>query len=146
MAGCVFSVCFSASSVPSKQSCEIEKPSAASASSNTARDSGNFSARSRPMPGYCEACPGKRNAILTMRLRFPPFSGPCPDGGGGKLLFDLFVHVRTAKLVGPAAGVLDGVCIRPPVADDGDSAHAEQRRATILGIVRAFAERIERAL
>src|SRR6202045_2334200 len=146
MAGCVFSVCFSASSEPSKQSCEIENPSAASASSNTARDSGNVSARLRPMHGYCEACPGKRNAILPIRLRLPPFSGPCPNGGGGKLLFDLFVQMRAAQFVRHADGVLDGVWIRPPVPDDGDPSHAQQRRATVFGIIRALAEGIECAL
>ena len=37
MAGCVLAVSFSSSSGPSKQSFESAKPSAASASSNTAR-------------------------------------------------------------------------------------------------------------
>jgi hypothetical protein len=31
----------------------MENPNAASASSNTAFDSGKFAARSRPMPQYC---------------------------------------------------------------------------------------------
>src|SRR6185369_7994843 len=39
------------------------KPSAASASSKTCREAGNVSAKSFPMPAYCEPWPGKINAI-----------------------------------------------------------------------------------
>jgi len=51
MCGCVFAVSFNSSSVPSKHIFEMEKPSAWSASSNTARAAGYFSASSLPMPG-----------------------------------------------------------------------------------------------
>ena len=66
MAGCVFSVSTSRSSGPSKQRPLSDSPSAASASSNTARHSGNDSASARPMPTFCEPCPGKTNAITTL--------------------------------------------------------------------------------
>src|SRR5579863_10120992 len=121
MAGCVFSVCFRASSEPSKHNFERENPRAASASSKTAFDSGNFSARSRPMPGYCDAWPGKRNASLPMRIysTIPPESAARGNrGGSGKLLFDFFIEAGTAEFTGDANGVLDGVGIRAAVADD----------------------------
>ncbi len=50
MAGCVFAVSCSSASGPSKQSRERAAPRAASASSNTARLSGNASARAFPIP------------------------------------------------------------------------------------------------
>src|SRR2546427_5829102 len=77
MAGWVFSVSFSASSEPSKHNCEIESPSAWSASVKTARAAGNFSASSLPIPGYCDACPGNRNATLPIgRSKLVNFSRP----------------------------------------------------------------------
>src|SRR4051795_237729 len=63
MAGCVFSVSLSCSPGPSKQSCEIENPSAASMSSKTRRAAGNASATSFPIPEYWLPCPGKTNAV-----------------------------------------------------------------------------------
>src|SRR5580698_5455622 len=64
MAGCVLAVSFSSSSVPSQHILKSSKPTAASASSKTPLASGKLSARSRPMPGYCEAWPGNKNASL----------------------------------------------------------------------------------
>src|SRR5438034_2251004 len=64
MAGWVLAVSLRSSSLPSKQSLEIEKPSVLSASSKTALAAAYFSASSLPMPGYCEACPGNTNATL----------------------------------------------------------------------------------
>src|SRR5579872_7195471 len=46
----------------------MEKPSASSASSKVRLATGNFSARSRPMPAYCEFCPGKRNTRLVISI------------------------------------------------------------------------------
>src|SRR5581483_7286573 len=46
----------------------MEKPRASSASSKVCLATGNFSARSRPMPAYCEFCPGKRNARLVISV------------------------------------------------------------------------------
>src|SRR5437870_13354557 len=68
MAGWVLAVSLRSSSLPSKQSLEIEKPSVLSASSKTALAAAYFSASSLPMPGYCEACPGNTNATLPMAV------------------------------------------------------------------------------
>src|SRR5262249_24858372 len=79
IAGCVFAVCFNSSSVPSKHIFEMENPRALSASSKTARATAYFSANSFPIPGYCEACPGKTNATLPIRfsLRCSCQLAPC---------------------------------------------------------------------
>ncbi len=74
IAGCVFSVSFSASSEPEKQSSEREKPSTRSASSNTARATGKDSASSRPMPEYCDPCPGNKNASRPIVDFVAPFA------------------------------------------------------------------------
>src|SRR6185369_2698533 len=70
IAGCVFSVNCKSSAGPSKQSREIAKPNASSASSKTRRATGNFSAKSFPIPGLCEPCPGKiiANCRLPIKL------------------------------------------------------------------------------
>src|SRR5580698_7907073 len=142
--GWVFSVSFSASSVPSKQVWVMENASAASASSNTAFDSGKFAARSRPMPQYCEAWPGKRNASLLMKgWGVPRRLAASSNGGSGKLLFDFFVEARAAEFAGDANGVLDSDSIGTAVADDGDAADAEQRRAAVFGGIGALAETVE---
>src|ERR1700688_1591785 len=66
MAGWVFSVSFRSSSEPVKLIWETEKPRAASASSNAARAIAEVSANSRPMPEYCDPCPGNKNASRPM--------------------------------------------------------------------------------
>ena len=51
------------------------------------------------MPGYCEACPGKRNAsllmVITGSFRIQPRAGTA--AADGKLLFDFLVHARTRQ-------------------------------------------------
>src|SRR5262245_52589038 len=82
IAGCVFSVNCKSSAGPSKQSREIAKPNASSASSKTRRATGNFSARSFPIPGACEPCPGKIIADFRLPIAdlsdstFPPLYDP----------------------------------------------------------------------
>src|SRR5580658_8872552 len=147
MAGCVFSVSLSSSSGPSKQSFDKGKSSALSASANTALDSGKFSARSRPMPGYCEACPGNRNASLLILAVIPRrLTARGERGYSGQLLFDFLVYSRAAKFGGHSNCVLYGIGIRAAVADDGDSPDSEQRRPAVFGIIGAFAELVESAL
>src|ERR1700739_4558400 len=110
IAGWVFAVSFSSSSVPSKQILEMERPSALSASSNTARAVANLSASSLPMPGYCDAWPGNTNAtfpilhssLRTSRMRV----------GQGELLFDFFFHPRPRQSRGHAYRVLHGISVR----------------------------------
>src|SRR5713226_2507443 len=68
IAGCVFSVNCNCSAGPLKQTSESANPSAASASSKTLLAAGKFSAKSFPMPAYCEPWPGKRYAIADCRL------------------------------------------------------------------------------
>src|SRR5271155_2701870 len=127
--GWVFSVSFSASSVPSKQVCVIENASAASASSKTAFASGKFAARSRPMPQYCEAWPGKRNASLPMRDWRLRASQPRAASAAG--------------LAGDAKGVQDGDGMGAALPVDGVAAAAEQRRAAVFGGIGAFAKAVE---
>src|SRR5580704_9752352 len=115
MAGCVLAVSFSSSSVPSKQILEMEKPRALSASSKTARAEGYFSASSLPMPGYCEAWPGNTNATLPIVNSSPEAS--YENACCRELLFDFFIDARTGKARGYANGVLDGLGVRPAVAD-----------------------------
>src|SRR5467141_5098869 len=141
MAGCVLAVSLRASSVPSKHIFEIEKPRAWSASVKTAFAAGYFSARSLPMPGYCEACPGNTNATL-------PIVNPClapsrEDRGGGELLFDFLVHARAGESRGHANGIFHGVGIRTAVADDANAAHTQERRAAVLRIINRLSQRLK---
>src|SRR5271163_2646670 len=110
MAGWVLAVCFRSSSLPSKHILEMENPKALSASSKTARAEGYFSASSLPIPGYCDACPGKINATLPIpysSLRTSRFRG-----GQGELLFDFLVHSRPRKTRGNAYRVFHGIGVR----------------------------------
>ncbi len=66
-AGWVLAVSVSSSSGPSQQSWESGKPSAASASSKTARAAGDASAQALPMPTFCEPWPGKTRAVRLER-------------------------------------------------------------------------------
>src|SRR2546427_95042 len=99
-----------------------ENPRALSASVKTAFAAGYFSARSLPMPGYCEACPGKTNA--TLPIANPSHAPSRDDRGGGELLFDFLVHARAGESRGHANGVFHGVGIRTSVTDDADAADA----------------------
>src|SRR5467141_206330 len=135
IAGCVLAVCLRSSSVPTKHSCEIEKPSALSASSKTARAEGYFSASSLPMPGYCDACPGNTNAI------FPISTSTLPSGGHAgdrELLFDFLVNARFGQSRSDADRILHRVCIRTPVRYHAYSAHAQQRSAARFRIIDLF--------
>src|SRR5215831_10387242 len=133
IAGWVLAVSFNSSSVPSKQTFEIEKPSALSASSKIARDAGYFSASSLPMPEYCEACPGNMNATLPIKCSSLRTSHL--HVGQGELLFDFLVHPRARQTGGDADGVLDGVGVRAAVADNANAADSQKRRAAILRVV-----------
>src|SRR3989475_2537223 len=122
IAGCVLAVSLRSSSVPSKHILEIEKPRASSASVKTAFAAGYFSARSLPMPGYCEACPGKTNA--TLPIANPSHAPSRDDRGGGELLFDFLVHARPGESRGHANGVFHAAGIRTSATDDADAADA----------------------
>src|SRR5712692_746330 len=149
MAGCVFAVSLSSSSEPSKQMREMEKPSTRLASSKTARATGNFSASSLPMPGYCDACPGNRNAsLLIEKARFSKpvlASGRGANGPGRKLVLDLFVHLRAGQPRRDADCILDGVGVRAAVRNHGDAADTQERRAAVFGIINLLLEILEGA-
>src|SRR5262245_9381604 len=68
-AGCVFAVSVSSVSGPSPHRRESEKPSASSASCQTAAALLNACARATPIPTACEPCPGKRKATFTWSSR-----------------------------------------------------------------------------
>src|ERR1700693_1875178 len=131
----------------------MENPSALSASSKTALADGYISASSLPMPGYCEACPGKTNATLPIGLPVLCLSHFWRANagtvwvyrGGRKLLFDFVVHLRTRESRGDANSIFNGVGVGTAVADDAHSAHAEQRRATIFGVVDSFFQTLQRS-
>src|SRR5213082_1129913 len=141
MAGCVLAVSFSSSSVPSKHSLEIEKPSALSASSKTDLARAYFSASSLPIPGYCEACPGNTNATLPMADSSVPPSGR--NRGGGELLIDSFVDARAGEPRGYPDGVFDGVGVRTPMAYHANTLRSQKRRATILRVINLFLQSLE---
>src|SRR6266850_553001 len=143
IAGCVLAVSLSSSSVPSKQILEIEKPSALSASSNTARAAGYFSANSLPIPEYCDACPGNTNATFPITISFSRTSGGYQ--GGRELLFDLFVHARAGQPRSHANRVFHGVGVRTAVTDHADAADTQQRRAAVLRVVNRLSQRLEGA-
>src|ERR1700736_6299277 len=146
IAGCVLAVSFRSSSEPSKQIFEMENPSVLSASSKTALADGYISASSLPMPGYCEACPGKTNATLPICLPVLCLShfwranagAVWVCGSGRKLLFDFVVHLRTRETRGDANSIFNGVGVGSAVADDTDSADAEQRTPAIFGVGDGF--------
>src|SRR5215467_970045 len=133
MAGCVFAVSFSSSSEPWKHRLEMEKPSASSASSKAAFATAYFSASSLPIPEYWEACPGNTNATLPMTNS--SLTRSRKNRGGGELLFDFLVDAGARKSRGHADGIFDGVCIGAPVANDANTAHTQERRATILRVI-----------
>src|SRR5438445_2245072 len=138
MAGCVFSVSFSSSSGPEKQSCDSENPSTRSASSKTRRATGNESASSRPMPAYCDPWPGKRNTTPPIWIpRLLQTGGLCPNRNWqrGKLSLDPFVQSHMRHFGGYPHRILYGIGVRPAMPDDGDAAHAQQRRSAIFGII-----------
>src|SRR5246127_92566 len=136
IAGWVFAVCFNSSSVPSKHIFEMENPSAWSASSNTARATAYFSASSLPIPGYCEACPGKTNATFPMLfIRRRPSFALCALGDQRQLLFDLLVHVGLGQSRRHANRVFNRVRVRTAVPDNAHSPHSQKRRTAILRVV-----------
>src|SRR6267143_2358472 len=143
IAGWVFSVSFSASSEPSKHNCEIESPSAWSASVKTARAAGYFSASSLPIPEYCDACPGNTNATLPIASSFSRPLGRYQSGR--ELLFDLFVHARAREPRSHANRVFHGVGVRTAVTDHADAADTQQRRAAVLRVVDRLSKRLEGA-
>src|ERR1700688_880586 len=153
IAGCVFAVSFRSSSEPSKHIFEMENPSALSASSKTALADGYISASSLPMPGYCEACPGKTNATLPICLPVLCLSHfwRANTGtvwvyrSGRKLLFDFVVHLRTRESRGDANSIFNSVGVGSPVADNAHSAYAKQRRATIFGVVDGLLQTLQRS-
>src|SRR6266851_4137218 len=142
IAGCVLAVCFSSSSPPAKHICEIENPSASSASSKTARAAAYFSASSLPMPGYCDACPGNTNAI------FPISASTLPLGGHAsqrELLFDLFIDACFGQSGCHADGILHGVRVRTPVGYDAHAPHAQQRCAARFRIINLLLQSFQRS-
>src|SRR3569623_2327644 len=64
MANCECAVSGNCSSGPSKHSFDSAKPRVASASSKTARASGEASYRALPIPLFCDPCPGTKQASL----------------------------------------------------------------------------------
>ncbi len=66
-------------------------------------------------------------------------------GAAGELALDALVGAGLGELVGYANAVEDGVVVRRAVADDADAAYAEQRRATVFGVVEAAAKIVEGA-
>src|SRR5689334_20252812 len=65
------------------------------------------------------------------------------DGVGrvpAQFVFDPLVDFAARKLRGDTNGVLNGVRIRPAVADDAAAAHAEQRSAAVLRVIEALLE------
>ncbi len=132
IAGCVLAVCFNSSSLPAKHICEIENPSALSASSKTARAAGYFSASSLPMPGYCDACPGNTNAIFPISASSLPLGG---HAGDRELLFNLFIDACFGQSGCHADGVLHRVRVRTPVGYDAHAPHTQQRCAARFCII-----------
>ena len=57
---------------------------------------------------------------------------------GRKLLFDFVVHLRTRQTGGDANSVFDGVGVGAAVGNHANSAHAQQRRAAIFGVIDGF--------
>jgi hypothetical protein len=112
----VFSVRFKSSSGPSKQSFESEKPSASSASSNTARAVGYCSARRRPIPADWEPCPGKRKAVIDMDRLAPSTNvrGAFPIVAGGRVQeYVVAGHVPVLHTRFPSTQRLHNFRIRP---------------------------------
>src|SRR4029077_12137728 len=151
-------VSFRSSSEPSKHIFEMENPSALSASSKTPRADEYIAASSLPIPGYCEACPGKTNAtlpifrpVLCLSFRHQLARSSANAGtvwvypGGRKLLFDFVVHLRTRESRGDANSIFYGVGVGSPVADDAHSAHAQQRRGAIFGVVDGLLQTLQRS-
>src|SRR5260370_10779863 len=144
IAGCVLAVSLRSSSVPSKHIREREKPSALSASLKTALAAGYRSARSLPMPGYCEACPGNTNATLPiLNSSLEPSD---EDGRGRELLFDFLVHARAGQPRGHAYGVFHGIGVRTPMPDHANAAHTQQRRSAVLPVVNGLLQPLESPL
>ncbi len=63
--------------------------------------------------------------------------------GGAEGGFDAGVDLGLGELGGDADAVHDRLLVRRAVADDADAAHAEQRRAAVLGVVEALLEVVE---
>src|SRR5438046_2771178 len=59
------------------------------------------------------------------------------------LRFDDAVHIVLAELVSHPDGILDGIGVGTPMANNGDSFQAKQRGAAVFGIVQAPLELAE---
>src|ERR1035438_10602209 len=66
-----------------------------------------------------------------------------PRRTAGKLGLDALVGSGLGKLVSHANAVEDGPAVRGAVADDAHSAHAQQNRPAVLGVVQPAAEVVE---
>src|SRR5579859_1485548 len=148
IAGCVFAVSFKSSSVPSKHIFEMENPNALSASSNTARAAGYFSASSLPMPGYCDAWPGNTNATFPMSSTSASWHAKASLARAAceQLLLNLLIHVGPGKARRDANRIFHGIGVRTAMADHANAAHSEQRRTAILGVINLLLQPTKRAL
>src|SRR5579862_3545790 len=148
IAGCVFAVSFSSSSVPAQHIAEIENPSALSASSNVARATGYISASSFPIPGYCEAWPGNINATFPIPT---PLSSPscfvsrlfvCQ----AEFLLDLFVHTCPRQPRSHANRILNRIRIGPPVGNHANPAYTQKWRTAGLRVIHGLLQTLQRTL
>src|SRR5205823_4991872 len=99
-AGCALWVSVSSSAGPSKQRRLSAKPNAASARSKTARASGKASARSFPMPGFCEPWPGNKRTMSMLEAqhhRRPSKAGAERDEQHGHAILDPTILERLVE-------------------------------------------------
>src|SRR5438105_8703873 len=64
----------------------------------------------------------------------------------GNALLNLLIDLIHGEVVGDANRVLDRFRVRASVTDDAAAAHAEERRAAVLGVVHSLFQSVERAL
>src|SRR2546430_6728775 len=67
----------------------------------------------------------------------PPSSGSrlIPSLAQPQLFLDVLIHFSIGKFGRHPDGVLDGVGVGSPMADDASAAHPQQRRAAVLRVV-----------
>ena len=79
-------------------------------------------------------CLGRCRRLYAIGRFTRPVSRRTPTPSA-QTLADLFVHARLDGAHCDLHRVLDGARRRVAVADDADAAHAEQRRAAVLGVI-----------
>ena len=136
MAGCVFSVSSSRSSGPSKHNALSDSPSAASASSNAARQSGKVVGKDLAHADLLRTLSGKHKR----NHRMWSFVASRRDA------------VRDSFSISPSAhesrrhrdGIANRLGRRAAMTDDAQAIQADERRAAVLGGVDALAKSAER--